>query len=213
MEHFGLVKSSFTSTFGGLLDIKTEELDDPYPFTKLLNKLADNDPSQMESILQSARVEVVEELDIDPRLLSMPEMPSKEPTADLEQPRSAKRKAQDADMVSDGSDSSNHPQRPRKVTKHAESQSRCDKVPLLAVTSAKSLPCPLLTTDLDRYFKPTSCLPYCKTLKQQQLQIPSGVAASAPPTSQDSTGTVSHPINQSPGLSESTTHGSRVTTL
>ncbi|KAG0700040.1 hypothetical protein DFH29DRAFT_876907 [Suillus ampliporus] len=194
MEHFGLVKSSFASTFGGLLDIKTEELDDPYPFTKLLDELANNDPSQMESILQSARVEVVEELDIDPRLLSMPEMPSKEPTADLEQPRSVKHKAQDADVVSD---SSNHPQPPCKVTKHAESQSCHDKVPLSADVAAKSLPCPLLTTDLDQYFKPASRLPYRKTLKQQQLQIPSGVAPSAHPTSQDSTGTVSHPINQS----------------
>ncbi|KAG2148641.1 uncharacterized protein EDB93DRAFT_1250085 [Suillus bovinus] len=73
-EHFGLIKSSFASTFGGLLDVKAE--DSPINLNmsenKLLKVLSD-DGDAVDLVLQSTRAEILEEFDIDPRLLSMPE--------------------------------------------------------------------------------------------------------------------------------------------
>ncbi|KAG2124585.1 uncharacterized protein EDB93DRAFT_1258671 [Suillus bovinus] len=54
-EHFGLIESSFASTFGGLLDVLSDDGD------------------AVDLVLQSTRAEILEEFDIDPRLLSMPE--------------------------------------------------------------------------------------------------------------------------------------------
>lgn len=73
-EHFGLVESSFASTFGGLLDVKTEDspVDLNMSGNKLLEALGD-DGDAVDLVLQSTRAEILEEFDIDPRLLSMPE--------------------------------------------------------------------------------------------------------------------------------------------
>ncbi|KAG0697389.1 hypothetical protein DFH29DRAFT_878740 [Suillus ampliporus] len=96
-EHFGLVESIFASTFGGLLDIKTEdsELGDTDSCTNLLNEITNDDHT--ETILQSARSEIINELDIDPQLLSMPQPPTCEPPASMEPRQRAKRKADDSE--------------------------------------------------------------------------------------------------------------------
>ncbi|KAG2355769.1 hypothetical protein BDR07DRAFT_1381287 [Suillus spraguei] len=78
-EHFGLVTSSFASSFGGLLDIKAEDseslVDLDLTGPKLLEALsADSDVANL--ALQSARSKIVEELNIDPQLLSQPQTPS-----------------------------------------------------------------------------------------------------------------------------------------
>ncbi|KAG1783479.1 hypothetical protein EV702DRAFT_1208420, partial [Suillus placidus] len=74
-EHFGLVESSFASTFGGLLDVKAEE-DSPIDLNMSRNKLLEalgDDGDAVDLVLRSTRAEILEEFDIDPRLLSMPE--------------------------------------------------------------------------------------------------------------------------------------------
>ncbi|KAG2158791.1 uncharacterized protein EDB93DRAFT_1245360 [Suillus bovinus] len=75
-EHFGLVESSFVSTFGGLLDVKAEEspveLDMTSP--KLLEALS-GEGNALDLALQSARFNILEELDIDPQLFSQPQVP------------------------------------------------------------------------------------------------------------------------------------------
>ncbi|KAG2349497.1 hypothetical protein BDR05DRAFT_972519 [Suillus weaverae] len=55
MEHFGLVESTFASTFCGLLDIKTEDSEsgDTDPCTNFLNEITND--NHTETILQSAR--------------------------------------------------------------------------------------------------------------------------------------------------------------
>jgi len=70
-EHFGLVESSFASTFGRLLDIKAEE-DSPIDLNISRNKLLEvlgKDGDAVDLVLQSMRAEILEEFDIGPRLL------------------------------------------------------------------------------------------------------------------------------------------------
>ncbi|KAG1778629.1 hypothetical protein EV702DRAFT_1044490 [Suillus placidus] len=79
-EHFRLIKLSFVSTFGGLLDIKAEESLvelDMMTGPKLLEALND-DGDAADLVLQSTRAEILEEFDIDPQLLSMPGAPVSE---------------------------------------------------------------------------------------------------------------------------------------
>ena len=76
-EHFGLVNSGFATTFGGLLEIKTEdspvELDMSGP--QLLKALSSDSGDVVDLVLQSARSKIIEELEIDPQLLSVPQVP------------------------------------------------------------------------------------------------------------------------------------------
>jgi hypothetical protein len=78
-EHFGLIKSGFASTFGGLLDIKAEDSDSPVELDmtgpKFLEALG-GDGDAVDLVLQPMRSEILEELNIDPQLLSMPQVPS-----------------------------------------------------------------------------------------------------------------------------------------
>ncbi|KAJ8596095.1 hypothetical protein M405DRAFT_782130 [Rhizopogon salebrosus TDB-379] len=78
-EHFGLVKSGFATTFGGLLEIKTEdspvELDMSGP--QLLEALSSDSGDVVDLVLQSTRSKILEELEIDPQLLSIPQVPIK----------------------------------------------------------------------------------------------------------------------------------------
>ncbi|KAG1769928.1 hypothetical protein EV702DRAFT_1049495 [Suillus placidus] len=74
-EHFGLVESSFASTFGGLLDVKAEE-DSPIDLNMSGNKLLEalgDDGDAVDLVLRSTMAEILEEFDINPWLLSMPE--------------------------------------------------------------------------------------------------------------------------------------------
>lgn len=71
-EHFGLVTSGFASTYGGLLDIKTEDSD--MTGSKFLEALS-GDGDAVDLALLSARSEMLEELNIDPQLLSQPQAP------------------------------------------------------------------------------------------------------------------------------------------
>ncbi|KAG1785108.1 uncharacterized protein HD556DRAFT_1435280 [Suillus plorans] len=75
-EHFRLVKSSFVSMFGGLLDVKAEESPVELDMTgpKLLEPLS-GEGDALNLALQSARSEILEELNIDPQLLSQPQAP------------------------------------------------------------------------------------------------------------------------------------------
>jgi hypothetical protein len=118
-EHFGLVESTFASTFGGLLDIKTEDLGDTDPRTNFLNEITNND-NHTETILQLARSEIINELDIDPQLLSMPQPSSCEVPASIEplqQAKPTKRKADDTVVISD-SEHESAPKPPRKIMRH-----------------------------------------------------------------------------------------------
>jgi hypothetical protein len=76
-EHFRLVKSSFASTFCGLLDVKAEESSIELDMTgpKFLEALSGEGDDAVDLALQSARSEILEELDIDPQLLSQPQAP------------------------------------------------------------------------------------------------------------------------------------------
>jgi hypothetical protein len=75
-EHFGLVKSGFATTFGGLLEIKVEDSPIQLDMTgpKFLEVLS-RDGDAAELALQTARSDMLEELNIDPQLLSMPQAP------------------------------------------------------------------------------------------------------------------------------------------
>lgn len=79
-EHFGLIKSGFASTFGGLLDIKAEDEDSPVELDmtgpKFLEALS-GDGDVVDLMLQPMKSEIFDELNIDPQLLSMPQVPSK----------------------------------------------------------------------------------------------------------------------------------------
>jgi hypothetical protein len=129
-EHFGLVESSFASTFGGLLDIKAEDspVDLNMSGNKLLEALSD-DGDTVDLALQSTRAEILEEFDIDPQLLSMPEAqagpllahPHATPvssigTPDAQPQAMRKRKADDDTIVISNSETNELP--PRKMMRH-----------------------------------------------------------------------------------------------
>lgn len=128
-EHFGLVESSFASTFGGLLDVKTEDspVDLNMSGNKLLEALGD-DGDAVDLVLQSTRAEILEEFDIDPRLLSMPEAqagpllahPHATPVSSIgtdAQPQAMrKRKVDDDTIVISNSETNELP--PHKIMRH-----------------------------------------------------------------------------------------------
>lgn len=133
-EHFGLVESTFVSTFGGLLDIKTEDLEsgDTDPCTNFINEITND--NHMETILQSARSDIINELDIDPQLLSMPQPSSCEVPASIEplqQAKSTKRKAGDTVVISDSEqESARKP--PRKIIRHMTAAASVDVLDVTA---------------------------------------------------------------------------------
>jgi hypothetical protein len=75
-EHFGLIKSSFMSSFGGLVDVKAKESPVELGMTspKLLEVLS-SEGNTLDLALQSVRSGIIEELNIDPQLLSQPQAP------------------------------------------------------------------------------------------------------------------------------------------
>ncbi|KAG1846546.1 hypothetical protein F4604DRAFT_1688361 [Suillus subluteus] len=148
-EHFGLIESTFASTFGGLLDIKTEDLEsgDINLCTNLLNEITNDDHT--ETILQSTRSEIINELDIDPQLLSLPQPPSSKP---------AKHKADDS------KESQAHEGPPHKLLRQIPAEV---PVPESSDVAASLSNKGVSSSILDHYLKPRSQLPYCKALSHR----------------------------------------------
>ncbi|KAG2738561.1 hypothetical protein P692DRAFT_20758243, partial [Suillus brevipes Sb2] len=197
-EHFGLVESSFASTFGGLLDIKAEDspVDLNMSGNKLLEALSD-DGDTVDLALQSTRAEILEEFDIDPQLLSMPEAqagpllahPHATPvssigTPDAQPQAMRKRKADDDTIVISNSETNELP--PRKMMRHLTATPTV-AAPEVRVIASSS--------------QPRSRLPYSKVLSRPLMATSAGTLNWQPPhedTANDLT-----PILRPPGMTRS----------
>ncbi|KAG1780071.1 hypothetical protein EV702DRAFT_1194838 [Suillus placidus] len=192
-EHFGLVESSFASTFGGLLDVKAHQL-----------------ISTLDLVLRSTRAEILEEFNIDPRLLSMPEAqaepllvhPHATPVSSIgrfgtdAQPQAMmKRKADDDTIVISDSKADELP--PRKIMRHMTAATSPEVAALQGISPIT----------LDHFLKPRSRLPYCKapsrwptdTDGSTQCQLPAVTPSSTPPN--PVAGTIAlAPIPRPPGM-------------
>ncbi|KAG1777619.1 hypothetical protein EV702DRAFT_1196833 [Suillus placidus] len=207
-EHFGLVESTFASTFGGLLDIKTEDSEsgDTDPCTNFLDEITND--NHTETILQLARSEIINELDIDPQLLSMPqpstgscELPASiEP---LERAKPVKCKADDNVIISESEpEDSGQPRAaacepPCKIMWHMMAATSPEVAALQGISPIT----------LDHFLKPRSRLPYCKapsrwptdTDGSTQCQLPAVTPSSTPPN--PVAGTIAlAPILRPPGM-------------
>ncbi|KAG1766656.1 hypothetical protein EDD22DRAFT_773799, partial [Suillus occidentalis] len=204
-KHFGLVKSSFASTFGGLLDIKAEDspVDLNMSGNKLLEALGD-DGDAVDLALQSTRAEILEEFDIDPQLLSMPEAqagpllahPHATPvssigTPDAQPHATRKCKADDDTIVI--SDSETNKLLPRKMMRHLTAM---PTVAAPEVRASQGIP----PATLDHYLKPRSRLPYSKVLSWPLMATSAGTLNQPPhkDTANDLT-----PILRPPGMTRS----------
>ncbi|KAG1774617.1 hypothetical protein EV702DRAFT_1047571 [Suillus placidus] len=211
-EHFGLVESSFASTFGGLLDVKAEE-DSPIDLNMSRNKLLEalgDDGDAVDLVLRSTRAEILEEFDIDPWLLSMPEAqaepllvhPHATPVSSIgrfgtdAQPQAmTKRKADDDTIVISDSEADELP--PRKIMRHMTAATSPEVAALQGISPIT----------LDHFLKPRSRLPYCKapsrwptdTDGSTQCQLPAVTPSSTPPN--PVAGTIAlAPIPRPPGM-------------
>ncbi|KAG1743758.1 uncharacterized protein EDB91DRAFT_1051073, partial [Suillus paluster] len=192
-EHFGLVKSSFASTFGGLLDALSGEGNDA-----------------VDLALQSARSEILEELNIDPQLLSQPQAPFDAQlsltttiptvaevtdtseanshlavmTANTQPQPTTKRKADDNEPEDSGQARPAACRPPRKIMRHMTAAASVN-VPEVAASQVSTLflshfppSTPIIPSSdphlqgispsitLDHFLKPRSRLPYCKAPSQ-----------------------------------------------
>ncbi|KAG2097022.1 uncharacterized protein F5147DRAFT_816938, partial [Suillus discolor] len=205
-EHFGLVTSSFATTFGGLLDIKTEDLEPPVELNMTGPKLLEapsSDGDEVDLALQSARSEMLAELNIDPQLLYQPQAPTRPPTmatmpmaevSDASKAKSKKRKAYDIIVVSESEpEDSGQPRavackRPHKIVQHLTTTG-----PHAPEVSASPTDQRILSATLDHYLKLRSRLPYCKA--PSHCQLPEVTPGNSTPPATTVNGPVATTIN------------------